>query len=67
MEPEQGALKVRLISAAILQELSPSKHIEVSDFNPPVERCNIPYLLPVLLAQTNARDKLSQLAPTLVE
>lgn len=66
LEPEQGPLKVRLIASSILQELSPSKHIEVSHFNPPVEKCNIPYVLPVLLAQTNAREKLTQLATNVV-
>lgn len=67
LEPEQGPLKVRLIAAAILLELSPSKHVELTDFNPPVECCNIPYALPVMLSQTNAREKLSQLAPNIIE
>lgn len=67
LEPEQGSLKVRLIAASILMELSPSKYVSVTDFNPPVERGNIPYVLPVLLAQTNAREKLSQLVPNILE
>lgn len=66
-EPEQGPLKIKLIAATILQELSPSKHISVADFGPPVERESIPYVLPVLLSQTNAREKLSELAPSVVE
>ena len=67
LEPEQGSLKVRLIAASILLELSPSKYVSVTDFSPPVERTNIPYVLPVLLAQTNSRERLSQLTPHLVE
>lgn len=67
LEPEQGPLKMKLLAATILQELSPSKHVEVEEFVPPIERANIPLILPVLLAQTNARDMLSRLAPKLVE
>lgn len=67
LEPEQGPIKMKLIAACILQELSPSKHIGVPDFGPPVERDSIPYVLPVVLAQTNDREVLSQLTPSLVE
>lgn len=67
LEPEQGTVKVKLIAAGILQELSPSKHIRVPDFSPPVARDSIPYVLPVILSQTNAREKLSQLMPSVVK
>ena len=66
LEPEQGAPRIRLLASAVLRELAPSSSIVVRDFNPPVEQTNIPYILPVLLAQTNAREKLSQMAPTTV-
>ena len=68
LEPEQGTLKIKLLSAAILQELSPTRHVEVPEFGlPPVERASIPHVLPVLLSQTNAREKLSQLAQSIAE
>jgi len=66
LEPEQGAPRIRLLASAVLRELAPSSSIVVRDFNPPVEQTNIPCILPVLLAQTNAREKLSQMAPTTV-
>ena len=66
LEPEQGSARVRLISSAILRELTPSKYIELNDFGPPVELLNVPYFLPVLLAQTNTRDRLSKLSPIIV-
>ena len=66
LEPEQGMAKIRLLASAILRELAPSLSIVVRDFSPPVEESNIPYILPVLLAQSNARDTLSQLAPQVV-
>ena len=67
LEPEQGSPRIRLLASAILRELSPSSSIVVKDFNPPVEKANIPYVLPVLLAQTNARERLSQLAPDIIK
>lgn len=68
LEPEQGPVKVKLLAATVLQELSPSKHIElVNGFNPPIERGSIPHFLPVLLAQSNSRDKISMVAPRIVE
>ncbi len=66
LEPEQGALRIRLLASAVLRELAPSLSIVIKDFSPPVEESNIPYILPVLLAQTNARDHLSQLSPLVV-
>ena len=66
LEPEQGSARVRLISSAILRELTPSKYIELNDFGPPVELLNVPYFLPVLLAQTNTRDRLSKLSPIII-
>ena len=67
LEPEQGSLKIKLIAASILAELSPSRHVMVPEFSPPVERSNIPYFLPVMLSQTNTREKLSQLTPSIVK
>ena len=67
LEPEQGSARVRLLASAVLHDLSPSKHITVTDFNPPVEMSNVPYILPVLLGQTNCQDKLSTLAPIIVK
>ena len=67
LEPEQGSARIRLISSAILRELAPSKYIELNDFNPPVELINVPYFLPVLLAQTNLRSRLSRLSPTIIQ
>ena len=67
LEPEQGSARIRLISSAILRELAPSKYIELNDFNPPVELINVPYFLPVLLAQTNLRGRLSKLSPTIIQ
>ncbi len=68
LEPEQGSVKLKLLAASILQELSPSLHVElVNGFNPPIERGSIPHFLPVLLAQSNSRDKISVLAPRIVE
>ena len=66
LEPEQGAPRIRLLASAILRELAPSSSIVVRDFNPPVEESNIPCILPILLAQTNARERLSQMAPTII-
>lgn len=66
LEPEQGSVRIRLISSAILRELTPSKFIELNDFGPPVELVNVPYFLPVLLAQTNQRDRLSKLSPIII-
>ncbi|XP_064407104.1 AP-5 complex subunit zeta-1-like [Halichondria panicea] len=66
LEPEQGGPRVRLLASVVLQDLSPSRHVAVSDFKPPVEMSNVPYFLPVLLAQTNCQEKLSTLAPKLV-
>lgn len=66
LEPEQGSTRVRLLASAVIRDLSPSKHIVINDFNPPVESRNIPYILPVLLSQTNVRERLSLLAPTIV-
>lgn len=51
LEPEQGPPRIRLMASCILRELCPSDSIAVKDFNPPVEESNIPYMLPVLLAQ----------------
>eukprot|EP00731_Ephydatia_muelleri_P028511 Em0020g155a len=62
LEPEQGPPRIRLMASCILRELCPSDSIAVKDFNPPVEESNIPYMLPVLLAQTNGRGRISQLA-----
>lgn len=62
LEPEQGPPRIRLMASCILRELCPSDNIAVKDFNPPVEESNIPYMLPVLLAQTNGRGRISQLA-----
>jgi len=68
LEPEQGSVKLKLIAASVLQELSPSKHIELANgFDPPIERASIPHFLPVLLAQSNCRDKISAVAPRIVE
>lgn len=64
LEPEQGAIKLRLLAAAILRELAPSQHNFVKDFSPPVEEKNIQFLLPVLLAQGNSQDHLGLLATT---
>lgn len=66
LEPEQGSPSLRLAAAAILRELSPSSSINLKDFSPPVEESNIPFILPVLLAQGNARDKLSQFTPQVI-
>ncbi len=62
LEPEQGSTKLRLLAAAILRELAPSPYITVKDFSPPIEERNVPYVLPVLLAQGNVQDRLSTLA-----
>lgn len=61
LEPEQGPVKLRLLAAAILHELSPSAMCAVRDFGPPVEEGNVSFLLPVLLAQGNTEEKLSTL------
>lgn len=61
-EPEQGPPRIRLMASCILRELCPSDNVVVKDFNPPVQESSIPYLLPVLLAQTNGRGRISQLA-----
>lgn len=66
LEPEQGPPRIRLLASAVLRELAPSSSIVVRDFNPPVEESNIPCILPILLAQTNARERLSQMAPTII-
>ena len=51
LEPEQGPSRLRLLAAAILRELSPLQKTLVRDFTPPTDPQNIPYILPVLLAQ----------------
>ena len=66
LEPEQGPPRIRLLASAVLRELAPSSSIVVRDFNPPVEECNIPCILPILLAQTNARERLGLMAPTII-
>ena len=62
LEPEQGSTKLRLLAATILRELAPSQHNIVRDFGPPVEEKNIPFVLPILLAQGNVQDRLGLLA-----
>ena len=66
LEPEQGPPRIRLLASAVLRELAPSSSIVVRGFNPPVEESNVPCILPILLAQTNARERLSQMAPTII-
>lgn len=61
LEPEQGPSKLRLLAATVLRELGPSQQSFVRDFAPPVEERNVPYLLPVLLAQGNSQERLSLL------
>ena len=51
LEPEQGPSRLRLLAAAILRELSPLQKTLVRDFTPPTDPQNIPFILPVLLAQ----------------
>ena len=51
LEPEQGTSKLRILAAAILRELSPLQKTLVRDFTPPTDPQNIPFILPVLLAQ----------------
>ena len=53
LEPEQGPVKLRLLAAAILRELSPLQKNLIRDFNPPTDAANIPYVLPVLLSQVS--------------
>ena len=67
LEPEQGGPRIQLVASAVLQDLSPSRHVGVSTFKPPIEMSNVPYFLPVLLAQTNSQEKLSDFAPKLVK
>ena len=51
LEPEQGPVRLRILAAAILRELSPLQKMLVRDFTPPTDPQNIPIVLPVLLAQ----------------
>ena len=53
LEPDQGPVKLRLLSAAVLRELSPLQKTLVRDFVPPTDPQNIPYVLPVLLSQVS--------------
>jgi AP-5 complex subunit zeta-1 len=57
LEPEQGPVKIRLVAAAILRELSPLQKILIRDFSPPIDPQNIPYILPVVIAQSNVKEQ----------
>lgn len=51
LEPDQGSVKIRLLAAAILRELSPLHKTLVREFTPPIDPQNIQYVLAVLLSQ----------------
>jgi len=51
LEPEQGAVKTRLLAAAILTDLCPNPHILVRDFDFPVELKFVPLIMATFLAQ----------------
>eukprot|EP00117_Sycon_ciliatum_P049570 scpid39477/ scgid4871/ AP-5 complex subunit zeta-1; Adapter-related protein complex 5 zeta subunit len=66
-EPEQGAARVRLLCAVILREIAPTALLEIRHFNPPVETRQLPFILPVVLAQGARLGFLSQITPILVK
>lgn len=59
LEPDQGSVKIQLLAAAVLRELSPLHKILVREFTPPIDPQNIQYVLTVLLAQVTTEFMLN--------
>ena len=53
LEPEQGSVRTRILTAAILTELCPNPNIIVRDFDLPVELKYVPFIMPAFLAQVS--------------
>ena len=52
-EPQQGPKRFRLLSSAILREITPTSQLVITNLEPPVEQKNIPIILPLVWVQVS--------------
>eukprot|EP00040_Diaphanoeca_grandis_P009264 m.48195 g.48195 ORF g.48195 m.48195 type:complete len:804 (-) comp20688_c0_seq1:131-2542(-) len=67
VEPEQGPNRLRIFCLAILQELAPSRMIKVDGFGFPIDRDQIPFLLPVLLGDNMYFSNMEKLLEDIIQ
>jgi len=61
-EPQQGPKRFRLLSSAILREITPTSQLVITNLEPPVEQKNIPIILPLVWVQVSFSVSISWLS-----